>query len=525
MSKIAYILFCHKDPDGIVAQANRLTASGDFVSIHFDARAKPEHFQFIRSELEDNPNVVFAAKRIKCGWGEWSLVQATLYAMQAALDAFATATHFYMISSDCMPVKSSEYIHSFLDENDKDYIESFDFFESDWIKTGIKEERLIYRHFFNERTQKWLFYKSFELQKRFGLSREIPSDIRVRIGSQWWCLRRKTVEAIVRFILERPDVLKFFKTTWIPDETFFQTLVAHLIADKEIEKRTLTFLVFSDYGMPATFYNDHYEFLVAQNYMFARKVSADAIKLRQRLGALYNSGRRSFAVSDQGRNLYRFVTERGRTGMRYAPRFWELETTIGRERELSIVVCKKWHVAKRILADLRPIVETPVLEYIFNEDVRELPQLGGILSNHSKKARHRRALMRMLYDYYETDRLIICLDPTNIDLLRDFASDRSETRILEIDCRFDDPYIIGHAKRVGLISDTTPMGTLVGLLPSIKNDLRQELETIRDCEFENYFRIVDGGNTVRNTEALAKFANITTQQAQNIVSKQWIFND
>jgi len=55
--------------------------------------------------------------------------------------------------------------------------------------------------------------------------------------------------------------------------------------------------------------------------------------------------------------------------------------------------------------------------------------------------------------------------------------------------------------------------------------LRQELETIRDCEFENYFRIVDGGNTVRNTEALAKFANITTQQAQNIVSKQWIFND
>ncbi len=148
MSKIAYILLCHKDPDGIVAQANRLTASGDFVSIHFDARAKPEHFQFIRSELEDNPNVVFAAKRIKCGWVEWSLVQASLYAVQAALGAFATATHFYMISDDCMPVKSSEYIHSFLDENDKDYIESFDFFESEWIKTGIKQERLIYRHFF-----------------------------------------------------------------------------------------------------------------------------------------------------------------------------------------------------------------------------------------------------------------------------------------------------------------------------------------------------------------------------------------
>ncbi len=363
------------------------------------------------------------------------------------------------------------------------------------------------------------------MQKQFNLARAIPKDIRVRIGSQWWCLRRKTIEAIVAFGKERPDVMRFFKTTWIPDETYFQTLVGHLIADKEIEKRTLTFLVFSDYGMPATFYNDHYEFLVAQDFMFARKISGEAIKLRQRLGALYNSGRKKFDVSNQGRNLYRFVTERGRSGLRYAPRFWELETTIGRERELYIVVCKKWHVAKRILSDVRPIVDMPVLDYIFNEDVRELPQLGGILSNHSKKARHRRALLRMLYDYYKTDKLVICIDPSNLDLLRDFASDRSETRILEIDCRFDDAYIIGHARRVGLIAETTPVGTLVGLLPSIKNDLRQELETIRDCEFENYFRIVDGGNVVRNTEALANFANITTQDAQTIVSKHWIFND
>lgn len=49
----------------------------------------------------------------------------------------------YMLSGDCMAVKSAEYIHKFLDENDADFIESFDYFESDWIKTGMKEERLI----------------------------------------------------------------------------------------------------------------------------------------------------------------------------------------------------------------------------------------------------------------------------------------------------------------------------------------------------------------------------------------------
>ena len=35
--------------------------------------------------------------------------------------------------------------------NEADYIESFDFYGSGWIKTGIQEERLIYRHWFNER--------------------------------------------------------------------------------------------------------------------------------------------------------------------------------------------------------------------------------------------------------------------------------------------------------------------------------------------------------------------------------------
>ena len=39
MAQIAYILLCHKDPDAIVSQAERLTSAGDKVAIHFDARA------------------------------------------------------------------------------------------------------------------------------------------------------------------------------------------------------------------------------------------------------------------------------------------------------------------------------------------------------------------------------------------------------------------------------------------------------------------------------------------------------
>ena len=128
-----------------------------------------------------------------------------------------------------MPIKTAEYIHGFLDDNDPDFIESFDFFGSDWIKTGFREERLIYRHWFNERTQARRFYASFRIQQMLGLKRRVPPDLNVMIGSQWWCLRRQTVEAVLEFVKSRPDAVRFFGNTWIPDETFFQTLVRHLV--------------------------------------------------------------------------------------------------------------------------------------------------------------------------------------------------------------------------------------------------------------------------------------------------------
>ena len=45
--------------------------------------------------------------------GAWSLVQVTLYSIEAAVEAFPKATHFYMISGDCMPTKSAVYITNF----------------------------------------------------------------------------------------------------------------------------------------------------------------------------------------------------------------------------------------------------------------------------------------------------------------------------------------------------------------------------------------------------------------------------
>jgi hypothetical protein len=525
MTQIAFILLCHKDPEGIIAQALRLTATGDCVAIHFDARANPADYARIRAALDGNPQIAFAKRRIKCGWGEWSLVAATLEAVKAAVAGFPGATHFYMLSGDCMPIKTAEFVRARLEQEDVDYIESFDFFDSDWIKTGIKEERLIYRHWFNERQRKRLFYASMNLQKRLGLARKVPQDLRIRIGSQWWCLRRRTVEAVLDFVTRRRDVMRFFSTTWIPDETFFQTIVSHLVPEREIRSRTLTFLMFTDYGMPTTFHDDHHDLLLAQDFLFARKISQDAKELKERLGALYAETGRSFDVTSDGRRQFEFLTARGRVGRRFAPRFWEAETSLGRSRTLMMVTCKKWHVAKRLVERVRTMTNLPAVDYLFNEEATALPDLGGIQTRLEKRMRHRRALVRMLFDYWETDRLILCVDPASTELIQDFYNDRARVRLLEIECEFSDDYLLGHARRVGLAGTNTPQAAVAQLLPTIRYDVKFESDRLRDMNLAGHFRMRERASMAENAQALAEFLDLAPEKAQEIAATDYLFVD
>lgn len=525
MAKIAFILLAHKDPEGLIAQAERLTKAGDYVSIHFDANAKPAHFEQIRSALAPNPNVTFSAKRHKCGWGAWSLVAATLDAVRAAVSAFPAATHFYMLSGDCMPVKSGEYARAFLDGEYVDYIESFDYFASDWIKTGMKEDRLIYRHWFNERTQPRRFYASYELQKRFGLTRKIPEDIQMMIGSQWWCLRRQTIEKVLEFCKDRPEVLRFFSTTWIPDETFFQTIVRHVTPRNEIRTRTLTYLIFTDYGMPVVFCNDHHDMLLRQDYLFARKISPEAEELKAKLGALWQAEGTHFVTSGEGKSLFHFLTGRGRVGQRFVPRFWETEASLGRQSQLLIIVAKKWHVAKRLTDAIRRQTDIPTVDYLFNERDAGLPDLGGVETTVAKRERHRRALIRLLMDEFNDSRLIICIDPSAYDLIRDFAADKGETRVLLINTEFSDDYLRGHIHRVGLANSSTPPEVLDRLIPAIHDDLAQEVERLRETRLPGFVEISEVAGIAQNAQALAEFLKLDEDSSQILAATPYLFTD
>ncbi len=190
-----------------------------------------------------------------------------------------------------------------------------------------------------------------------------------------------------------------------------------------------------------------------------------------------------------------------------------------------IVTCKKWHVAKRLVERVRQVTNIPALEYLFNEEQAALPDLGGIQTTLEKRTRHRRALVRMLFDFWQTDRLIVCIDPANVDLMQDFYSDRSQTRMLEIECEFSDDYLIGHARRVGLAGEGTPRETLDRLLPTIRYDVKFESDRIRDADFEGFYRIRERASVAENTVPLAEFLDIPPEKAREIAATDYLFVD
>lgn len=525
MTEIAFLLLCHKEPEAVIAQVRALVAAGDRVVVHHDANAPALDHERLRAALAPLPGVVFTPRRHACGWGDWSLVAATLTLLRAALREFPGATHFYLLSGDCRPIKSAAHVHAALVADPADHIESVDFFTSGWIRTGMREERLVYRHWFNERRHPRLFYAALALQRRLGLRRRLPRGLEVMIGSQWWCLRRATAEAVLAFLDRRPDVLRFFRRSWIPDETLFQTLVRHLVPAEEIRSRSPTFHLFTDYGMPVNFHDDHEALLLAEDRFFARKISTGARGLRARLDLLWASGRRDFAAAEAGARQFAYLTGQGRIGLRHGPRAWERGASLGAGRALLVIACKKWHVGRRLAERLGPAAGLPAYGYVFQEAATPLPDLGGIEHGLARRNRHRRAVLRLLFDRAGADRLAICLDPHDLAFLRDIATDAVDLRLLELDCRLDPAFLSGHAARIGLIGPATPPALAASVTEALAEELAAEAARLRGLALPARYRLREGDDPAEMAIPLAAFACIPTATAAGILAEDDLFAD
>jgi hypothetical protein len=273
---VGVVILVHNAFDRAEQVIRHWSAAGCPVVIHVDKNVKFATFDAFAKSLADLPDVLFS-KRHRCNWGMWGIVAASQSASSMMLDKFADVRHVYLASGSCLPLRPIKDLQSYLEKRPRtDFIESATTADVPWTQGGLDFERFTLRFPFSWRKNRVLFDRYVEFQRRFKTYRSVPEGIVPHMGSQWWCLTRQTLSAI----LEDPDRAvydKYFKRVWIPDESYFQTLVR--LYSQSIESRSLTLSKFDYQGKPHIFYDDHLQLLRRSDCFVARKIWPHANRL------------------------------------------------------------------------------------------------------------------------------------------------------------------------------------------------------------------------------------------------------
>ncbi|MEL7256613.1 MAG: beta-1,6-N-acetylglucosaminyltransferase [Pseudomonadota bacterium] len=266
---VGIIMLVHTAFDRADQVARHWSAAGCPIVVHVDKNVLSEPYNGFVEALSDLPNVRFS-KRHRCEWGTWGLVAATQSASRMMLDEFAHVRHVYLASGSCLPLRPVQELIDYLAERPQtDFIESATTSDVPWTIGGFDKERFTLSFPFSWRKNRFMFDKYVALQRLARYRRRIPNGIVPHMGSQWWCLTRQTLSAI----LDDPDRSvydRYFSKVWIPDESYFQTLSR--LYSRQIESRSLTLSKFDYQGKPHIFYDDHLQLLRRSDCFVARKI-------------------------------------------------------------------------------------------------------------------------------------------------------------------------------------------------------------------------------------------------------------
>ena len=433
---IGAALLVHEHLNRAASLVRALQSAGCKVAIHVDAKVPDDEYGDFFKALNTLENVVFAP-RIHCEWGRFSLVEAQIAAVKTLLGAFVDVSHVILLSGSCLPNRPLPELLAFLGQNpNTDFIESVAVGGLHWIKGGLEAERfsLFFPLSFVKHRRR--FDALVWLQRKLHVRRKLPKGLVPHIGSQWWVLTRATLEAILNDPA-REAYDRFFRLSWIPDESYFQSLVRK--HSRKIKSRSLTYARFDFRGKPMMFYDDNARFIEHLDSFFVRKVWHGADRLyTTMLNAKHKVGPRNpdMAVAFQA-SIARAESRwlEGREGLFMqgrAPRLIDLTTAA----PYTVLVG-----FNRVFIGLAPWLQqhTGIIlhEHIWAKDKDRFAEAGRILKRNmasSRRIRDNNAegfLLNFIWNHADDDP-IFNFDPATSPSLAKFISKDKNARVYYI---------------------------------------------------------------------------------------------
>jgi hypothetical protein len=208
MAPLAAVVLAHAD----APQVKRL---------HCDARTPEPVFREMTAGL---PRRVRTAPRVRTTVTSWSLVLAELVALREAA-RWTSADHIAVLSGADYPLMPIDEIELSLRAlNGRSWIHNVTFPIEDWGTPRHPDGGLWrVRYRFLTRDDQVRYVRGRPLHCPWP--RAVPADLTLRGASQWKIYSRTDVLALLRLADDRPDLIRFWATTLVPDETFAASML------------------------------------------------------------------------------------------------------------------------------------------------------------------------------------------------------------------------------------------------------------------------------------------------------------
>lgn len=271
--KICYLILAHKHPEQLKRLISRLNDTGNSFFIHINKREQ-EFYHAASQTLAEFPNVYFLPRH-KIYWGTFGMTKAVINGIDVIVNSGIPYDRVVFISGQDYPIKSNGEIKTFFEKNhDKNYIEFFPLSAPNkWTGTSAKNSVFKPDNFnVASRTKKTCL--SFRSRVLFlPIPRKMPFGYVFYGGSFWWNLNRECVEYIASFLAEKPEFERFAKFLYLPDEMFFNTLLANSPLRHTLVSDNLRYIDWEKANPqpPAILMMEDFDALKASPALFARK--------------------------------------------------------------------------------------------------------------------------------------------------------------------------------------------------------------------------------------------------------------
>jgi hypothetical protein len=225
--------------------------------VHMDSKYQLDTSSPLLHQLQVHPRVKLLDNRINIQWGSIRLVDAVMRLMKEAMQ-YDDIEYVHLLSTQCFPVKSNDYIDEYLRANKGTQFLNF-FPITKNMEHGWGEQRMSIYHFhewYNPRSKKTkdvliknasgVFRKLQKAVLPLGISRAYPKGFPLPLygGSAWWSISGDCARYLLQYFAEHPAIYKRFAFSQLPDESIFQTVLLNSPFKDKVRNENLRYLKF-----------------------------------------------------------------------------------------------------------------------------------------------------------------------------------------------------------------------------------------------------------------------------------------